>query len=118
MVKSLTGLSSEERRKKLNLFPLSYRRLHGDLLEVYKLINGLSGVNVNQFWEVRPSRNGPILVKEQVGPNCTGCGRKQRTSFFSYRVIKPWNWLPKELKESKSLDSFKRALDALMETNN
>ena len=118
LVKSLRQLSSEERRRRLKLFPLSYRRLRGDLLEVFKIIKGLTRLDYRQFWEVKESRNGPTLVKEQVGPNRPGGGRKQRTSFFSYRVIKPWNWLPKTLKVSQTLDSFKRGLDALMETEN
>ena len=118
LLKNLGHLSAEERRKRLNLFALDHRRVRGDLLEVYKITKGLTRINHNQFWEITASRNGPILKKEQVGPNRHGRGLKQRTAFFSYRVIKPWNWLPKELKESGSLDIFKRGLDALMKTTN
>jgi hypothetical protein len=48
-------------------------------------------MDYKQFWEVRDSRNGPLLIKDQTGTMRVGHGRKQRFSFFSYRVIKPWN---------------------------
>ena len=118
LVKNLKSLNSEERREKLKLFPPSYRRQRGDLIEVYKYLKGITKQDPEQFWEIKPTRNGLTLAKDQLGANRPGSGRKQRISFFSYRVIKPWNWLPKELKESKSLDSFKRGLDVLMESKN
>ena len=118
LVKSLRHMSAEERRQSLNLYPLSYRRLRGDLLETYKILNSLTKIDYRQFWEVKQTRNGPTLMKEQVGQNRPGGGRRQRTTFFSYRAIKPWNWLPKTLKESRTLDTFKRGMDALMETQN
>ena len=73
-------------------------------------------MDYRQFWEVRDSRTGPTLLKTQLGPTCPGHGRKQRLNFFSYRVIKPWNWLPKELKMAPSIDSFKNGLDRMMKT--
>ena len=117
LVKSLRRLSAEERRVNLGLFPLSYRRMRGDLIEVLKILRGWTRMDYHQFWEVRDSRNGPILVKDQIGPNREGHGRKQRMSFFSYRVIKPWNWLSKEIKLSPSINAFKNGLDALMRTD-
>ena len=74
LVKDLQGLSSEERRSSLGLFPLAYRRLRGDL-EVYKLLNNITQMDVIEFWNVRPSRNGPLLVKNQTGPTQAGHGR-------------------------------------------
>ena len=117
LVKNLQGLSSEERREKLGLFQLEYRRLRGDLIEVYKIVHGFTNIDYNLLWEVRDSRNGPTLVKDQIGPTRVGHGRKLRESFFSYRVIKPWNWLTKDLKTAPSIDAFKRGLDALMDTD-
>jgi hypothetical protein len=73
-------------------------------------------MDYKQFWEVRDSRNGPLLIKDQIGPTRVSHGRKQRLSFFSYRVIKPLIWLPKNLKTASSLYAFKHGLDALMKT--
>ena len=96
----------EERRKKLGLMTLDQRRDRGDLIEVFKMLKGLTRINPGMFWEVRDARGGPRLVKEMAAN-----GRKQRHTFFSYRVIQKWNLLPADLKMAKSLDSFKNRLD-------
>ena len=85
---------------------LEERRELGDLIEVFKILKGLTRIDPAEFWEVRYARNGARLVKE-LAPN----GRRQRQSFFSYRVIQKWNMLPIELKTAPSLNSFKNRLD-------
>ena len=106
LVYGLKKMNSEERRKKLRLMTLEQRRDRGDLIEVFKMLKGLTRINPNHFWEVREARGGPRLVKEMAVN-----GRKPRHSFFSYRVIQKWNLLPADLKMAPSLDSFKNRLD-------
>ena len=106
MVWGLKRLNSEERRKNLGLMTLEQRRERGDLIEVFKMLKGLTRINPEVFWEVRDARGGPRLVKEMAAN-----GRKQRQTFFSYRVIQKWNLLPADVKAAKSLDSFKNRLD-------
>ena len=106
MVQGLKGLNAEERRKRLGLMTLEDRRERGDLIEVYKILKGLTRINPEEFWEVRRARNGARLVKELAAN-----GKRQRQSFFSYRVIQRWNLLPVEVKMAPSLDCFKRRLD-------
>ena len=86
LVHGLRHLNSEERRKKLGLMKLEERRERGDMIEVYKILAGLTKIDPALFWEVRKARNGTRLVKE-LAVN----GRRQRKSFFSYRVIQKWN---------------------------
>ena len=106
LVHGLKGLNSEERRRKLGLMTLNDRRERGDLIEVYKILNGQTRIDPSEFWEVREARNGIRLVKE-LAQN----GKKQRQGFFSYRVVQKWNLLPAELKLAPSLTSFKNRLD-------
>ena len=52
------------------------REERGDLIEVYKILKGLTRIDPSQFWEVRrEARNGIRLVKELAAN-----GRKQRQS--------------------------------------
>jgi hypothetical protein len=106
LVHGLKGLNAEERRKKLGLMTLEERRERGDLIEVFKILKGLTRIDPAEFWEVREARNGARLVKELANN-----GRRQRQNFFSYRVIQKWNLLPTEMKMSPSLASFKNRLD-------
>ena len=89
LVQGMKGKNSEERRKELGLMKLEERRERGDLIEVFKILKGLTRIDPTEFWEVRDARNGARLVKE-LAPS----GRRQRQSFFSYRVIQKWNLLP------------------------
>ena len=76
------------------------------MIEVYKILKGLTRIDPTEFWEVREARNGVRLVKELAAN-----GRRQRKNFFSYRVIQKWNLLPAEIRTAPSLDSFKNRLD-------
>ena len=49
MVYGFGNLKYEERLERLNLFLLQYRRMRGDMIETYKIISGLEGVNSYQF---------------------------------------------------------------------
>ena len=113
MVHGLKHLNSEERRKKLGLMKLEERRERGDLIEVFKILKGHTRIDPALFWEVRNARGGVRLVKELAVK-----GRRQRHSFFSYRVIQQWNLLPIELKTAPSLDSFKNRLDEIIMKRN
>jgi ribonuclease P/MRP protein subunit RPP40 len=109
LVHGLKHLNSDERRKRLGLMKLEDRRERGDLIEVYKILKGQTRIDPNLFWEVRDARGGARLVKERAAN-----GRRQRQSFFSYRVIQKWNLLPAGLKMAPSLDSFKNRLDEMI----
>ena len=103
------GLNAEERRKTLGLMTLEQRRERGDLIEVYKILKGLTRIDPAQFWEVRQARNGARLVKELAAN-----GKRQRQNFFTYRIIQKWNLLPTEVKMAPSLESFKGRLDEMI----
>ena len=113
LVQGMRGLNSEERRKVLGLMTLEERRERGDLIEVYKILKGLTRIDPSEFWEVREARNGARLVKE-LATN----GKRQRRNFFSYRVVQKWNLLPAELKTAPSLNSFKTKLDEMIMKDN
>ena len=113
LVQGLKGLNSEERRKRLGLMTLKDRRERGDMIEVFKILKGLTRISPQEFWEVREARNGARLVKE-LATN----GKRQRKGFFSYRVIQTWNLLPADIKLAPSLNSFKNRLDELIMSRN
>ena len=104
------NLSYEQRLQKLGLFTLSFRRFRGDLIEVYKIVSGISD----------PETAPDLHIQGETGTR--GNGRKLevrrsegrhnvRHHFFTIRVAKLWNDLPREVVGSKTLDQFKRALD-------
>ena len=63
--KQLPGMEEKsypDRLKELKLPTLSYRRLRGDMIEVYTIINGIHDKNATQFlklWKDMAPRTGP-----------------------------------------------------------
>ena len=119
MPPQLKKLCYEDRLKKLELTTLETRRIRGDLIQFYKIINGIDDVSwINDprtlnfdFSDGEPFKNlrrhKMHFYRERAGI-CT-----EREKFFLNRVIPIWNELPSETKDAPTLNSFKARLDNL-----
>ncbi|KAK4822309.1 hypothetical protein QYF61_013008 [Mycteria americana] len=86
--KGLEHNADGERLRDLGLFSLEKRRLRGDLIALYNCLKG--GYREGRF-------------KLDI-----------RKFYFTERVIKHWNRLPREVVESPSLEVFKGRLDEVL----
>ena len=104
------------------LFPLAERRLRGDLIQFYKIQNGLNIVNwVNPIVKrpalesagpARAVRGSSHAIERQIIRNC-----EPRYWFLSNRIAPLWNALPSDIVNSNSTYSFKNKLDKFLNTN-
>lgn len=114
MVKGLSSLSYEDRLRHLNLFPLSYRRIRGDLILAYRILNDDLGTNMSYLF--LPSRAEHLRghSKKVQKPR----SNRLRLEFrFSHRVVNYWNSLPEHVISAPSVDIFKTRLDLHSVTN-
>ena len=109
-VPSLRDLSYEERLKKLQLPTLTERRERGDMIMLYKCVEGIEKIDVKDY--VKPSQSSlrghsKKLYKKRL---------KKDVKKYSFpdRAIDKWNALPEEVVCVKSIHSFKEKYDEMM----
>ena len=112
MVPDLKDMPYSDRLRALKLPTLSYRRIRGDMIEAYKVLNGRYDNKVSKF----------VTLHHDVAPLSTTrghskklykkkCNLKLREHFFSNRVTRVWNSLPEDTISAPSLHEFELPLD-------
>ncbi|KFV67225.1 hypothetical protein N307_09332, partial [Dryobates pubescens] len=100
-IRGLEHLSYEDRLKELGLFSLEKRRLRGDLIVTFQYLKGAY------------KKAGEGLLRISSSDRTRGNGMKLEVgrTFFTMRMVKPWNGLSREVVGAPSLEVFKTRLD-------
>ena len=108
LIPEIRHLSYQDRLKNLKMYSLQYRRIRGDMIEVYKLMNGLVNSDPAAFFTSAPHEatrgHHQKLYKQRSNTVL-------RRNSFSQRVVESWNSLPTSVISSSSITSFKIRLD-------
>ena len=108
LIPELRNLPYEIRLKKINLTTLEVRRIRGDLIEVYKILNGFENID----WKLLFTRakydgtRGHSMKLEKKAFRLD-----IRKYFFTQRVIDYWNALPQTAIDAKNVNEFKGKLE-------
>ena len=109
MVKGLKKLPYEIRLQRLGIYTLERRRLHGDLIETFKIFTGKERIDYKKFFELADATSW--LRVHSLKLYKPRCHTRLRQNFFSVRVINEWNKLPQSVIEAPSVNAFKNRLD-------
>jgi len=107
MIGGLEHLSHADRLKELDFFSLEKRRLWGDLAVAFQYLKEIHKHEENQLFawvdSARTRRNGFKLKEGRTRLNIIG-------KFFTERVVRCWNRLPRKTVDIPSLEVFKARL--------
>ena len=108
---SLKNIPYQQRLKILKLPSIQYRRLRGDMIFLYKLINNRP--NFDKLFTLRNETN--LGLHESRGHPFTiihnRCNKNNRKNFFVNRVTNDWNSLTLEIVSAPNINIFKNKLD-------
>ena len=108
--------------KDAGLTTLRTRRERGDLIEAYKILQGVYKVDRDAWFSrtvqqtARETRSS-VTIEDGITRQNTEVLYKPpaahdiRNNFFTVRVVRQWNELPEIVKTQKNVNSFKSALD-------
>ena len=113
MVSGLSSNSYEERLAELGLSTLEERRTRGDLIQTWKILHGHDDVK-ESIWFNRLAANASRETRASSAPYTLAqnvANTDLRRNMFSYRVVRLWNALPNNVRESQTINMFKNSYD-------
>jgi len=110
MVPGLRSMTYTERLKTLKLPTMTYRRLRGDMITVYKIMKGLYHKECCPKLPTLMEKTGregrqPLQLYQERS------NRDLRKHSFTQRVVSVWNTLPSYVVKAESINDFKSKLD-------
>ena len=108
LVPELRKLPYEERLKQLNLPSLRYHHRRGDMILMFNIMHGRSGLDKDSLFSPTPStRTRGHRLKVAKKPAVS----RVRRNHFAALVVADWNSLPEDVVCAPSLNAFKNRLD-------
>ena len=108
LIINLKNMSYTDRLKRLNLSTLKYRRLRGDMIEVFKITHDIYDSRVSLKL---PYHYGSITRGNKYKILNHRFHYDLRKHYFSTRVVNIWNSLPNHVVDVTTVNLFKARLD-------
>ncbi|PKU33012.1 hypothetical protein llap_16684 [Limosa lapponica baueri] len=111
MLRGLEHVSYDDRLRQLGLFTLEKRRLVEDIIVAFQYLKGAYKKDGNKYfsrsYSNRTRGNDFKLQERRFGVDI-------QKKFFTMRVVKHWNRLPREVVDAPSLETFRARLDGTL----
>ena len=114
LIPNLKELPYEERLRKLKLPSLKYRRLRGDMINVYKILNDENSES-KHLLPLNTSNYHTRGHDKKLQKNRYKCNLRKFS--FTLRVTNQWNSLSHSVTNSNSINMLKKLLDGEMQNS-
>ena len=116
MVAGLKGRSYLDKLREVNLTTLEERRERGDMIQAFRIVQGLDNVEMGTWFQLANQREREGAVTTRLNSDTTRLVEMEsryenRRNFFSQRVPSKWNRLPESTRQQTTVLSFKAAYD-------
>ena len=109
IVPEISDLPYEDRLQHLGLFPLQQRRQRGDMITVFKILNGMVDIKQEKLCPYHPGNQHTRRHNHQIIGTISKTDMRKNS--FSQRIVLPWNMLTEHIVTSTTIDSFKARYD-------
>ena len=102
------------RLETLKIPTLSYRRLRGDLIQVFKIMHGFNDVQTETFFQMAKAEDKEEAIKtrgNEFKVQKRHARLEIRKNSFTQRVVTPWNRLPNKAVCASTVNAFKNEVD-------
>ncbi len=111
-VNKFKDMDYKERLEKLQLPTLIYRRLRGDMIEVYKNVNGKYDQDIPTWLPLKTTKGDQAVTRGHSKKLHKKKATRDTSKFaFTRRVVNIWNSLPESVVTAPTLYSFENRLD-------
>ena len=112
LIPSFKDLTYEERIRKLKLPTSKYRRLRGDLIEIFKILTKKYDPDACQ--NLIRLRKSSVTRGHSLEIFKKGARLDIRKNSFPHRIINIWNYLPEQIIKAEEIQIFEGRLDKFM----
>jgi ribonucleases P/MRP protein subunit RPP40 len=115
LVPRIWKMEYKERLRVMKLPSLAFRRLRGDLIEVYKHLHGVYRVDSTELLSL-DSREGAATKGHSLQLQKIRCRTSLQAHSFGKRIVNNWNSLNENIVQAPSVNCFQNRLEQLCET--
>ena len=100
-----------EKLIELKLLSLEERRERADMIQTFKIIHGFCDVNPATWFRKINHNRMTRMANDPLNLEIQNSRTSIRNNFFSLRIPRKWNSIPQEVKQSTTVNIFKRSYD-------
>ena len=114
IIPEIKDLPYQDRLEALKIPTLSYRRLRGDLIQMYKIMHGVNDVQKEAFFEMSNEETGTTGNSMKIQKRHARLNIRKNS--FTHRIVSPWNRLPNRAVCTITVNAFKNEVDDALST--